>query len=98
MRQPDLFLQRNSELSRKSSLLVFQDDSNDDNLDACLNKTSKNLGECILDCNNDSGCETDCVSAFKNEHSECPCQVFETDHNVFHFFFIGKLPTGMPMR
>ena len=64
-------------------LFVFKDDSNDDNLDACLNKTSRNLGQCILDCNDDTSCETACVSAFKSEHSECPCQVCETDHNVF---------------
>ena len=53
-----------------------KDDSNADNQDACLNKTSKTLGQCILDCDHDSSCETACVSAFKDEHSECPCQVY----------------------
>ena len=48
---------------------------NADNQDACLSETSKTLGQCILDCNDDSSCETECVSAFKDEHSECPCQV-----------------------
>ena len=44
-----------------------------------MSKTSKTLGQCILDCQNDNSCETDCVSAFKDEHSECPCQVCVTD-------------------
>ena len=57
---------------------------NADNQDACLSKTSKTLGQCILDCSDDSSCETDCVSAFKDEHSECPCQVCEPDHNIFN--------------
>ena len=62
-------------LAKLEKSILFQDDSNDDNLDACLSKTSKTLGQCILDCDNDSSCETACVSAFKDEHSECPCQV-----------------------
>ena len=74
----------------KYSILIliyyFKDDSNDYNIDACLNLTSKTLGQCVLDCKDDSSCETDCVSAFKNEHSECPCQVCETDYNVFEYF------------
>ena len=75
-----------------------QDDSNADNQDACLNKSSKTLGQCILDCNDDSSCETACVSAFKDEHSECPCQVYYGIHqNVFLYFFIGEMPTRMPM-
>ena len=53
-----------------------QDDTNADNQDACLSKTSKTLGQCILDCNDDSSCEKACVLAFKDEHSECPCQVY----------------------
>ena len=69
------------------SSIAFQDDSNDENLDACLSKTSKTLGQCILDCNNDSSCEIDCVSTFKDEHSECPCQVCgfnQHDYNIIH--------------
>ena len=48
---------------------------NADNQDACLSKTSKTLGKCILDCDDDSSCEAACVSAFKDEHADCPCQV-----------------------
>ena len=70
-----MFLQRELELSFNSPLLKIKDDSSADNQEACLNKTSKTLGQCVLDCNDDSDCEAACVSAFKTEHSECPCQV-----------------------
>ena len=79
---------------------MIKDDSNADNQDACLNKTSKTLGQCILDCKDDSSCETTCVSTFKNEHSECPCQVSGIDLNAlknYHIYFIGKLPTRMSL-
>ena len=76
MRKPNLLLQCELDLSINQKLTIFKDDSNDDNLDACFNKSSRSLGQCILDCNDDSSCETDCVSAFKDQHSECPCQVF----------------------
>ena len=93
MQQPNLLLQcrpkiiptRNYQKFIKS--IVFQDNSNDDNLDACLNKNSMTLGQCILDCNDDSSCETDCVSAFKDEHLECPCQVFGTYQNHDNIIF-----------
>ena len=75
MRQPNLLLQCKSKIptgkyQKLTKSIAFQDGSNNDNLDACLSKTSKTLGQCILDCNNDSSCETACVSAFKDEHSE----------------------------
>ena len=54
---------------------LFKDATNDDNLDACISRNSKTLGQCILDCNDDTSCETTCVATFKDEHSECPCQV-----------------------
>ena len=57
------------------SLQLFQDDSNADNQNACLEKTSKTLGQCILDCKADEKCKAGCVTAFEKEHSKCPCQV-----------------------
>ena len=66
--------------------MLLKDDLNADNQDACLNKTSKTLGQCIIDCKNNSDCETDCVSTFKNEHSECPCQVHKTDQMILNTF------------
>ena len=76
---------------------LFQDASNDDNLDACLSKNSKSLGQCILDCNNDTSCEADCVATFKDKHSECPCQVFQkTWTHFFQHFVQDKCPLGCP--
>ena len=75
----------------------MKDDLNADNQDACLSETSKTLGQCILDCNDDSSCETECVSAFKDEHSECPCQVSVPDRKIFKHYFIGKMPIRLPM-
>ena len=69
---------------------------NADNQDACLSKTSKTLGQCILDCNDNNSCETDCVTAFKDEHSECPCQVFRIVTTQFQYF-LGKMSTGMSL-
>ena len=83
MRKPNLLLQCELDLSVNHKLTILKDDLNDDNLDACFNKTSRSLGQCILDCNNDSSCETNCVSAFKDEHLECPCQVCGTDRNLY---------------
>ena len=84
-----------------SMLFVFKDDSNADNQEACFTKNSKTLGQCILDCNDESTCEAACVSAFKNDHSECPCQVCRMVHSEWIVDNIllsqGKLPTGMSM-
>merc|ERR1712117_450440 len=35
---------------------------------------SKILGQCILDCSDDTSCEASCLTTFKTDHSECPCQ------------------------
>ena len=56
-------------------LNLFKDDKDEDNINACIEKNNNKLGQCILNCDNDSSCETDCVSRFKNDHSKCPCQV-----------------------
>ena len=53
----------------------FQDANNDDNLEACVSKNSKTLGQCILNCNDDDRCEASCVTNFKRKHADCPCQV-----------------------
>ena len=60
---------------------IFQDATNDDNLDACFTKNSKTLGQCILDCNDDEDCEASCVTNFKKEHDDCPCQVSYKNEN-----------------
>merc|ERR1719394_671364 len=50
------------------------DATNDNNLDACLSKNGKTLGQCIVECQNDSGCKSACVTNFENEYANCPCQ------------------------
>ena len=56
----------------------IKNDKNDDDLEACISKNSKTLGQCILDCKDDMSCEAACVSSFKTDYSECPCQVIIT--------------------
>ena len=58
-----------------NNLIILKDATNDDNMEACFSKNSKTLGQCILDCKDDTSCEAACVTTFKDEHSECPCQV-----------------------
>ena len=78
--------------------MIFKDATNDDNLDACLSKISKTLGQCILDCNDDTDCEASCVSTFKEEHSECPCQVVQNvQWSEPYRKLLGELSTWMSM-
>ena len=53
----------------------IQDDKNEDNLNLCIDRNSRTLGECIIGCNNNVACEQNCVGQFKVQHSKCPCQV-----------------------
>ena len=48
---------------------------NKDNLASCLKENSIDLGQCIVDCNDNQACETSCVDFFKNQYQKCPCQV-----------------------
>ena len=48
---------------------------NEDNLQECMKEKSIDLGQCILDCNGDQSCEQSCVSLFKDQYDQCPCQV-----------------------
>ena len=61
-----------------------------------MTKNSKTLGQCILDCNDDNSCESDCVNTFKIEYSECPCQVSSSSQNTFFKSFQDKCPLGCP--
>ena len=48
---------------------------NDENLKNCIGQNSIELGQCILDCDENETCEAGCIKEFKNHHKECPCQV-----------------------
>ena len=41
-----------------------------------MNEKSIDLGQCILDCNGEKSCEESCVSLFKYQYDQCPCQVY----------------------
>ena len=49
---------------------------NEKNLQECMKEKSIDLGQCILDCNGDQSCEESCVSLFKYQYDQCPCQVY----------------------
>ena len=48
---------------------------NKENLETCKKDKSIDLGQCIIDCKNDQGCENKCVEHFKLDYETCPCQV-----------------------
>ena len=48
---------------------------NDENLKTCVGQNSMELGQCILDCDENEICEAGCIKDFKNHHKKCPCQV-----------------------
>ena len=41
-----------------------------------MKEKSIDLGQCILDCNGEKSCEESCVSIFKDQYEQCPCQVY----------------------
>ena len=48
---------------------------NDLNLEACKKEKSDDWGACVIECNNDQGCENQCAENFKIQYEDCPCQV-----------------------
>ena len=48
---------------------------NDENLKTCIGQNSIELGQCILDCDENETCEAGCIKNFKNHHKNCPCEV-----------------------
>ena len=40
-----------------------------------MKEKSIDLGQCIIDCENDQSCEESCVNLFKEQYDQCPCQV-----------------------
>ena len=81
--------------------ISFQGDNEfqQENLNACISKNEKILGDCILECKGDPECKNDCVSQFENNYSECPCQVilyFSSFYNRPNILFKEKCPYGCP--
>ena len=50
------------------------------NLETCRKDKSVDLGLCIIECNNDQGCENACVETFKSQYGGCPCQVIVSEN------------------
>ena len=41
----------------------------------CIDDNSIMLGRCVHACNDDQGCEDDCLNRFKTRQLNCPCEV-----------------------
>ena len=67
-----------------------------------MKEKSIDLGQCIIDCKNDQSCEQSCVSMFKEQYDQCPCQVRRSENlNVFRWLSMIKIfqndcPFGCP--
>ena len=74
---------------------------NEDNLEQCKNERSIYLGQCIIDCKDDQSCEQSCVSFFKMQYDQCPCQVKNPKSLISTFYkmlsFQGGLSVWMPV-
>ena len=56
-------------------LIHFQDVTQNENWNNCLDINGQSLARCIYNCKNDESCETDCVGRFKLKTDDCPCEV-----------------------
>ena len=54
------------------------------------------MGDCILQCDSDAECKTECVSQFETNYSECPCQVESKMLDLNWILFKEKCPYGCP--
>ena len=55
---------------------------NEDNLKECVKEKSIDLGQCIIDCDDDQSCEQSCVDSFKGQYDQCPCQVKRREKTI----------------
>ena len=53
----------------------FQDVTQNENWNNCLDTNGQSLARCIYNCKDDESCEADCVGQFKVKTSDCPCEV-----------------------
>ena len=53
----------------------FQDVTQNEDWNNCLDTNGQSLARCIYDCKDDDSCETDCVGKFKVNTDDCPCEV-----------------------
>ena len=55
--------------------LYFQDVTQNENWNNCLDTNGQSLARCIYNCKDDESCEADCVGQFKVKTDDCPCEV-----------------------
>ena len=61
---------------RLIAICYFQDVTQNENWNACLDLNGQSLARCIYNCEDDESCEADCVGQFKVKTSDCPCEVW----------------------
>ena len=64
-----------STISESVLTVVFQDVTENANWNQCLDVNGASLARCIYNCNDNGGCEDECVSQFKGRTADCPCEV-----------------------
>ena len=65
-------------------------------METCKNEKSIDLGDCIIDCQNNQACENTCIDNFKAEYETCPCQVIPTLWPEHCKRFKADCPFGCP--
>ena len=59
----------------RDSKVFFQDVTENVNWKRCLDMNGNTLAICIYNCEDNSDCENNCVSQFKDSTADCPCEV-----------------------
>ena len=54
---------------------VLQDVTENDNWKKCFNINGNALAVCIYNCEDNGDCERVCISQFKEDNADCPCEV-----------------------
>ena len=55
--------------------IYFQDVTQNENWNNCLDTNGQSLARCIYNCKDDESCEAKCVGQFKVKTDDCPCEV-----------------------
>ena len=63
-------------------MAFFQDVTQNSNWNHCLDVNGSSLARCIYHCDDNADCENTCVSKFKEDTTECPCEVGSINHTV----------------
>ena len=64
------------------SIFSFQDVTQNADWNKCLDVNGMSLARCIYNCEDNGGCENECVAQFKSRTADCPCEVFRSIINI----------------